>query len=92
MNKDNHQLGPCPCPSCGYVIDVATSLSHPDEGGPVENDLIMCSKCFNWFKYDKDLKMIPLTTEDKGRVDKKLWSEMEAISARLKAAAKTKSN
>lgn len=51
---------------------------------PVENDLSICFKCAGWSKYDKDLKLVPFTKEDREKTSPELLAEMEKYSDRVR--------
>lgn len=75
-NKDN-------CPACGYGIDTHSASDDPAFRSPGPHDVSICLKCGAHNKFDKDLKLVPFTQEDRERAEPSLLAEMDAITGRI---------
>lgn len=88
MSDKIHKLEQASCPSCGYVID-AHSNTDDDESMPKPDDLSVCAKCAAWNKFDKNLKLVPLTDEDKLNCDDEILVELKRVSAQILSRRRT---
>lgn len=84
MSKSKKQiLKPQECPSCGYKLEIHTSLENPDDK-PSPNDLSVCYNCGTWNKYGKNLEILSLTDEEKNNIDNKTLNILTKISEKIK--------
>lgn len=78
MNQEIINAGADKCPQCGYHIDDHFSLD-PD-AIPSKDDLSVCMKCGEWNKFDENLKLVLLTTEERAGMEPSLLFELQQIS------------
>lgn len=76
------------CPTCGYLIDAHTATDE-SEDKPQPNDISICFKCGAWNKFNQDLKIVTLPTEERDMLDEHILLEMEKISGRIQARNRT---
>lgn len=76
-------MGKDDCPSCGGLLEEATSLQGhtPDPG-----DFTICSHCFAWLKFAPDMALEKITKIDVQSMDKELIIEMYNITKSLMEA------
>ena len=55
MRRQQHQVRPSPCPSCGVWMDGATGITSDDRPDP--GDLTICFYCVKVAVYDDDLTL-----------------------------------
>lgn len=77
------------CPACKKRLDAASPVDG--ESVPSPNDLTVCVYCGAWNKYGEDMKLLPLTQEERDTLDPVLQKELEEVSAKI-AAIKRKYN
>jgi len=63
------------CPYCGKGLDAASSPHHRG-ARPSEGDLGMCVGCGGFMKYNKELKLDKITTEELLDIDPRSRNEL----------------
>jgi hypothetical protein len=56
------------CPSCGKLLDAATSITDPG-ASPSPDDMTICVGCGAILKFDKDLHLQELLQKDYDAID-----------------------
>lgn len=79
---ESYRLPESPCPGCGYVMDAATGINGGES--PVPGNLTICIKCASVSKYDEELLLVPVTSEEMSEIcdtDPEIWNIItQAIS------------
>lgn len=75
------------CGKCGHVLDAATAVDGGDYS-PKENDLTVCVYCGEMHQFDADLKLHPLTEEQKVAIQEdapETWEILSNAQAHIRA-------
>jgi len=64
IDEVSHETPDCYCPSCGKKFNMASSVKHKSGRGPKGGDFSICIACGEASRYNDDLSLRKLTTED----------------------------
>jgi DNA-directed RNA polymerase subunit RPC12/RpoP len=67
LNSIENRLTGNVCPRCGYSAEGGTALNIGERAkrNPAPGDYAVCAKCGDLNRYDKQLKLAPLTPHDR---------------------------